>query len=175
VDQPALGQLGSLAQAARQKQLKSARGILLAIGILSVIVNIGFGLFAQNLVDREFDRELADIRSQGMEVDELQVEELRAAAVRATQISAVLWTAIGIVFIVLGFFVYRHPVPITITGLVLYIGSLAVTAAMAPETLIQGWIIKAFFIIGLFKAVQAAVASEKENPALTPLTEPSPT
>ena len=105
VDQPALGQLGSLAQAARQKQLKSARGILLAIGILSVIANIGFGLFAQNLVDREFDRELANIRSQGMEVDELQVEELRAAAVRATQISAVLWTAIGVVFIVLGIIV----------------------------------------------------------------------
>jgi hypothetical protein len=70
---------------------------------------------------------------------------------------------IGIVFIVCGALVYTYPVPATITSLVLYVGAAAVYAVIDPSTLARGWIIKLLIVIGLFKAVQAALAYESER------------
>jgi hypothetical protein len=157
------GGLGSLAQAARTKQLKTAKSILIAIGIFTILANGVLGLFAGKMVDGEIEKEIATVRSQGMEIDQATVDEYRAATVRTVQLSSAMWCAVGGVFITLGFMVYKYPVPITIAGLVLYLGCIAITGAMAPETLAKGWIIKAFFIVGLFKSIQAAIASQKED------------
>ena len=63
----------------------------------------------------------------------------------------------------LGVYVKKFPVPATITGLVLYLGANAVFGLMDPTTLARGLIIKIFIIIGLFKAVQAAIAYQRES------------
>ncbi len=58
--------LGSLAQSARGKQLKTAKGILFGIGILTVGANIVFGLMANSQVDEEVKK----LQAQNMVVDQ---------------------------------------------------------------------------------------------------------
>jgi hypothetical protein len=63
-----LGDLGSLAQSARLKHLQTARGLLIFIGIITILVN-GYFLFTarQQLTD--------EVRKQGMViVDQVQFE-----------------------------------------------------------------------------------------------------
>jgi hypothetical protein len=66
------------------------------------------------------------------------------------------------VFIACGLLVQRHPVPVTITALALYLGSMAIFGLVNPASLASGLIIKIFIVIGLFKAVQAAIAYQKD-------------
>jgi hypothetical protein len=166
-------ELGSLAQSARGNQLKSARGILLCVGILTVIANVAMGFMSKNIIDKEIDAEIAQVYAQGMEVEPAAVEEVRESAMRAMWVAVALWCLTGVVFIVLGIIVYRFPIPVTITGLVLYVGCIAVSLILDPSTVGKGWIIKALITAGLFKAVQAAIAYEKENNASS--LEPPPT
>jgi hypothetical protein len=155
--------LGNLAQAARKKQLKTARGILLFVGIITVVVNIAFCVFADKIVDSQIDQEVAELRGQGMEIDNAAVAEVRASSIRSVQLANGIAVALGVVFIVCGIMVYQYPVPTTILSLVLYIGSAAVYGVVDPTTLARGWLIKIIIVVALFKAVQAALAYEKEQ------------
>ncbi len=161
--------LGSLAQAARSKQLNSARTILLFVGILTVLVNGMFVFMAESMVSKQFNLELADLHRQGMEIDNEKFEELRADAIQSTKLINGVGLAIGIAFIVLGLNVKKYPVPMTITGLVLYLGSAAVFGMIDPSTLAGGFIIKILIIVGLFKAVQSAIAYEREAKNESPM------
>ena len=154
--------LGSLSQAARSKQLSSAKAILIFIGVVTILGNFVFLLLSQSAVDREIDAEVNELRGQGMEFDEEKLQEYRGQVVRATRIINGLGMAIGVGFLLLGANVKKYPVPITITGLVLYLGCWAVFGLLDPSSLLKGWIIKLFIIAGLIKAVQAALAYEKE-------------
>ena len=71
--------------------------------------------------------------------------------------------ALGAAYIVMGLLVKRFPVPLTVAALVLYVGSALFFAWLEPMTLAQGVIIKIFIVIGLVKAVQAAIAYEREK------------
>jgi hypothetical protein len=72
---------------------------------------------------------------------------------------------IGVVFIVCAIVVYKYPVASTVTSLVLYLGAAAVYGVLDPTTLARGWWIKILIVVGLFKAVQAALAYESERKA----------
>lgn len=154
--------LGSLAQAARSKQLNSARNILIIVGLLTVAVNGIFVFLAEKMVDEQFKKEMNQLRQQGMVFDQGRVAELKAEAVTSTRVVNGVGLALGVVFIFLGLNVKNFPVPMTITGLVLYIGAAAVFGMMDPTTLLQGVIIKVLIVVGLFKAVKAAIAYENE-------------
>lgn len=155
--------LGNLAQAARTKQLKTARGVLYFVGILTLLVNVGFCVFAENLVDAQIDQELAGLRSEGVEIDQAALAEFRAGAIRGIRIANGIGAVLGVVFIACGALVYKYPVPATILSLVLYIGSAAAFGALDPSTLARGWFIKIIIVVALFKAVQAALAYENER------------
>ncbi len=71
--------------------------------------------------------------------------------------------ALGVVFIILGVIVNRFPVPATIISLILYVGSALGFAALDPSTLARGAIIKIIIVVALIKAIQAALAYEKER------------
>jgi hypothetical protein len=159
-----LPRLASLAQSARSKSLKRARLTLIWLGVLMAVVN-GVLLFAarQN-VQAQFDQEIADLAKQGLSVDPEQVSALIDASVRATQLVAGGAAALGVLFIVFGLNVYRYPLPITITGLVLYLGFIALNAVADPLTIFQGLILKILVIVFLANAIRAALAYEKEPP-----------
>jgi hypothetical protein len=162
---PGLGELGNLAQSARVKELKTARGILFFVGILTIAVNIGFIAFAEKAVDSQIETELKPLRQQGMEIDPTQLAEFREQAIRSTRLVNGIAVLIGLVFVVCGVYVYQYPVPATVISLVLYLGSAAVYGVLDPTTLARGWIIKIIVVVCLFKAVQAAIASENERKA----------
>jgi hypothetical protein len=160
-----ISNLGSLAQSARQKQLKVARYILLFVGILTVLVNVAQFAMIESQVDDLINKEVQGLHQRGMVEDQATVAKVRAQSVRFSQIIAGVAVALGVVFVVFGLVVNRFPVPITITSLVLYVGAAAVFGLIAPATLLQGIIVKVIIVIALAKSIQAAIAYEREKAA----------
>lgn len=138
--------LKSLAQAARGKELNTARYILFGVGILSLVVNIGLFFFFQSQIE--------DARKRG--------DVLDPQAIAMFKIIVGVSVAISVSYIIFGFLVKTFPVPVTIIALVLYVGDWLVGIALNPATAHQGIIIKIAIVIAMFKAVQAAFAYQKE-------------
>jgi hypothetical protein len=157
--------LGSLAQSARTKQLKTARGILYAVGILTVVANAALVIFAAQVVDSQIESELKNLRAKHMQADPAEVARVREQMTRSLQFVDGIGVVIGVVFIACAIFVYKFPIATTVTSLVLYLGAAAVYGVLDPETLKRGWWLKILVAGGLFKAVQAALAYESERKA----------
>jgi hypothetical protein len=156
-----VARMGNLAQAARGGALKNARGTMLVIGILSVLANAFFYSSAESDVQAEIDKELHKLGPTFV-VDQQKLADLKGQAVRATHLINGGGMLLGFLFIGCGLLVSRHPVPMTITALALYLGGNAVFGFINPSSLAAGFIIKIFIVVGLFKAVQAAIAYQKE-------------
>jgi hypothetical protein len=160
--------LGNLAQESRKKQLKTARWILIVLGLLQIGLSLFFILNARNLVRQQFDKEVAALRGQGLQIDEVELKKLEDEATGQTQLLNIGGLIGGISFIALGALVFQYPVVCTVTGLVLYIGLVAVFGFITylsegdPSVFFKGFIIKILIIVGLFKAIQAALEYQKE-------------
>lgn len=138
-----LSQLGSLAQGARLKKLNSARNILIIIGILVIVGAAAFMV-------------IIPAQAQG---------NIPEAQLRAFYLVNFALMGLGVVFFVLAFFVKQYPVPITVVSLILYLGYQALLVADDIQNLWRGIIIKVIIIAALVKAVQAAMAYQKEEDA----------
>ena len=147
--------LGSLGQAARGNQLKSARWIMIFVGV----VNIALNAFLYTNVDSQIDAEVAELRQQGLVADPAVVEEARSES----KLLAGGGVAVGVVFVFLGISVYVFPVPCTVLGLVLYIGLIALAAVLDPTQIARGIIIKIVIIVAMVKSIGSAVAYQKEK------------
>ena len=165
-------ELGSLSQKARTGSLRSARIAMFVVGVLTLGANLFFALSAEKMVDMELNREIAELRKSGMEIDQEKLKPLRESAIRATELSSFVFVGVGAVFLLLGIFIYRAPVPCTVTALVLFLGGWIVTVGMAAadadgkdvaKAIGSGLIIKIIIIVCLGKAVQAAIAYQKES------------
>jgi hypothetical protein len=157
--------LGNLAQSARGKELKNARVIMLFVGILTLAVNGFFFVSAEGNVQAEIDKEIRKLPA-GFVADPVKVAQVKSEAVRATRAIAAGGAFLGILFLICASLVQTYPVPVTITSLCLYLGGNAVFGMMDPSTLASGIIIKVAIVFGLFKAVQAALAYQKEQAAV---------
>jgi hypothetical protein len=157
--------LGKLSHSARGTQIKSARTILIVIGVLTALLNAGQLGLAPGLVHKAVQEQVASQEAAGVALDDEAVQQYEQTVLRVTFLILGAAVALGLLFIVFGVFVERAPVPITIASLVIYIGATAVYGMLDPSTLVQGLIIKVFFILGLFKAIQAALATERERRA----------
>ena len=153
--------MGNLAQSARGSALKNARGIMLAVGVISVLANAFFYSQVESNVQEEIDKELKKL-GPGFVVDPVKLAEVKGQAVRATKLINGGGVLLGLLFIGCGVLVEKHPVPMTITALALYLGGNAIFGFINPSSLAAGFIVKIFIVIGLFKAVQAAIAYQKE-------------
>jgi hypothetical protein len=159
--------LGSLAQSARGKQLKTAQWLMIVVGILTVAINGIVFKTIEDEVDRAIQKEITKVQGQGMQVDQAAVQKIRTRAIHIGQLIAGSAVALGVVFIVLGALVKKFPVPCTIFGLVLYIGATAIYGYLAPETLVQGLIWKIVTIVVLVKSVQSAVSYQQSEKSLS--------
>lgn len=157
---PQLSSLTSLSQSARMKQLKSARMILIFVGVIMVALNGFFYVQAEAMVDNE----ISNLQMQGI-VIEGDVNQIRDQAIKMRHLIHGGTVALGVVFILLGVAVKSFPVPATVLGLVLYLGSIAVFAVINPASLLQGFILpcdmKIIFIYCLFKAVHSAIGYQR--------------
>jgi hypothetical protein len=146
--------LGSLAQSARAKQLNQARNILLAVGVLTILVNAFLLLNVRN----EAKQAVGFMRGDAAEIQRLEDHVVRMGAVIYGGV-----ILLGILFVVFSLIIKLYPVQITITSLILYVGAAAIFAVLDPTTLMQGAIIKVIIIVGLAKAIQSAIAFERER------------
>jgi hypothetical protein len=154
-------ELGSLTQSARRTSLKQARIILILIGSLNLVCGIAVFSFAENLVKQSIEEEKQKA-GPGVVFDDAKIKEVQESQVRTLRLILAGTAIIGLVFIGLGIAVYRAPVACTVTGLVLYVGLQAIGAAIDPADLVRGILIKIIFVVALVKAVQAALAYERE-------------
>ena len=158
---PSISGLGNLAQSARGKELKSARVIMFFIGALSIVVNLVFFSSAEQDVQKEIDKEVAKL-GPGFVVDQEKVATVKKQAVGTAHLINGGAVVLGMVFVACGLLVQTYPVPATIAALALYLAGMAIFGLLNPASLASGIIVKAFVVIGLFKAVQAAIAYQKE-------------
>ena len=146
---PSLPALGSLAQAARGNELKQAQRILIGIGVLTLVVN-GFLLF-------NLPNEIQQALNQNQIAPE-NVETFRQEATISGYLIYGLPVLLGCLFVIFGSIIKQYPVPITITSLVLYVLATAAFGLLAPETLVQGFIMKIIIVYALIRAIKAARA-----------------
>jgi hypothetical protein len=161
--------LGSLGQEARLKNLNTAKWIMIVVGILT----IGSYVFQYTTVEKVIDEAFAkELQKQGLarhQVDQAAYNQARDTALLAARVICMVFIGIGFLYIVMGLLVKKYPVPLTIIGLLIYVGSVLLFAVLDPISLVQGIIIKIFIVIGLIKAVQAAIAYERERKAAAAL------
>jgi hypothetical protein len=162
-DEDGLDGLGSLAQSARSKHLKTAKVTLIAVGVLTILGNVVFAVAAESMVQQAIDKELRGVPAG--QIDQEVVAELKKQAVTTTRLVSGAFVAVGVVFIFLGLFVSRAPVACTATGLVLYLAGWAITGVLDPSMIFKGALLKVIIIVALVKALKAAIAFQKEESA----------
>jgi len=155
--------LGSLAQSARTNQLRSARTAMYFIGGLTILANLFVTFAAASMVESQLAAEVDQLQKQGLELDMGQLDEIKAGAIRSTQLVAVGFMGVGIIFCILGGYIYKYPVPCTVLALVLYLAGAAISAMIDPATVASGLVIKIIIIVVLAKAIQSALAYRRQE------------
>jgi hypothetical protein len=138
-------ELGSLAQSSRGNDLGRTRGILITIGVLTLLVNGFMFMNSQNEVKQ------LGLGPQDVDRVLLFVRLIYGGA-----------AGLGLFFIMAGIFVKKFPVPLTIASLILYIGATAGFAFLDPTSLMHGIIIKVIIVVALVKSVKTAWEYQKE-------------
>lgn len=148
-------ELGSLAQGAREQKINSARNLLLVVGILTLAIN---GFMLTN-IDNEIDGELKKLNVSRAQVPPSKIQEVQNLGFMVYGVGV----ALGVLFLIFAALVRSFPVPITISGLVVYVVAVLGFAAIDPASLARGLIFKIFIIVGLISSLRAAVAYERER------------
>ena len=156
-DRDDLPRLGSLAQTARNKQLRQARNTLLIVGILMALIQIGMYFHERGQLQDEIQK----YNQPGFIVDAAKVKQAEMLLM-LIHFSAI---AVAVLFIVLSFFVEQYPVPIAALALSIFVGMQIVFAVLNTDNLKSGWLIKIIVIVALVKALQAGMAAQKDRRA----------
>jgi hypothetical protein len=170
-----LPKLGSLAQKARGKQLKQARIIFFVVGVLTIVMNIVDISMIRSNFRKAVDKEIQKKGGPGVvQVDRAQLQKAEDDTFLLGCAIDGVFMLLGVVFLIFGALVYRFPVPVTVTGLVLYLLSLGaglviVAVGGEPEEIgrfvSSGLLIRILIIVALAKAIQSAIAYEQERRA----------
>ena len=153
--------LGSLAQSARSKQLNTARGILLFIGIVIILFN-GFQMtMVRNEVKKGMDQAIRQHFGPGAQVDAQERQNIEDVAVVFGYLICGAFIFLGVLYLIFALVIKLFPVPVTIASLVLFICTIVVNGLLNQASLTAGLIIKIFIIVALSKAIQSAIAYQR--------------
>ncbi len=142
-------------EAVYTKELKSARNILIVVGIIQLL----FGAFFISQARKNFDEQVAaEVKGMGADytVDKDKLEE--AWGEQKSMIYALYGVplALGVFFLVMAMLVYRMPVGVTLTSLIVFIVAHVGDAVFEPAALLKGIILKVIFLMVLWKAWKSA-------------------
>ena len=149
---PQSSSLGSLTQSQREKKIRQARNLLWFIGGLTIVVNLIQMAYAESLV--------AGAEKQLLKEGKVLLD--KAKVIEMTRLLTGAFAFVGVLFVIFGLLVRKYPLPMTITSLVVYLGSQAIVGVMDLQNLFAGIAVKVFIIIGLIQAIKAAAAYQKE-------------
>lgn len=150
--------LGSLAQSARGGHLKAARGILIGVGLLTLVVN-GFLLF-------NIENEVHQVIQQAIQQNQIDPADAPQYE-QAIRIEGYLIRGgpalMGLIFVIFGLIINKFPVAITTTSLILYLATILGLALHEPASLARGPVLKIIIIAALARSIKAAWAYEAER------------
>jgi hypothetical protein len=142
-------------QAIYTKELKSARTILIVVGVIQLLFGIYFMTQVRKTFDEAAQAEVSAMGS-GYQVDPVLLEqaweERKVIMYAATAVPLLL----AVFFFVMAALVYRKPVGITLTSLIVFIAAHVADAVMEPSQIYKGILLKIIFIAILWKAYQSA-------------------
>jgi hypothetical protein len=163
---PRSSSLGSLAQSAREKKLKQARGILIVIGCLGLVWN---GIHLGMARGQAKEAVAKEVQKRGLILTPEEKQEFEDKLVRLVTVIAIGFMAVDALFIVFGLLMRLIPIPATVISLVLYLGMLAVVAVLDRENhfqnVLRGIYIDIFVLVLLIQAIVTAVAYQRERNA----------
>lgn len=151
--------LGSLAQSARLKELKTARVILFVVGVLNLVLALIILGTAEMIVQAQVAQ-----AGPGQEIDQAKVEQ-NLMAIRVTGGVALV---LGVTFFTFGLIIKRYPVPVTVTSLAIYLIMTVVDLLNNPAMFqnIVALVVRVAIIVALVKATRAAFAFRAEQRAM---------
>lgn len=143
-------------------KVRSGRGAILAVSILTALGAVGFYFLLQTDIDRA-QREVDGARGNPA-YDQASVEavqrDIDRARDRVPLVIAVI-AGLAVVFFLLWLWAARKPLPATVSALILYVTILAIDGVVDPKSLLMGWPIKLIIILALIKGVDAAQKYQK--------------
>ncbi len=152
--------LGNLAIEQHKTHLNSAKRILIVIGILTILAN-GLVFFMNMNQSAQLEREIAAIKANpNMTLDQNVVMQHRAAIWINILVTGA-FAAMGLVFIVIAFFVNQYPVGATLSAFVLYLIAIVLGLAVNPAGNAAGLVIRAIIAYYLWKGVKSGQAIQK--------------
>jgi hypothetical protein len=152
---PAVAHLSPANQSVWNKELKSARTILIVVGVLQLI----FGAFYLTQAREEFDKGLeAAVKARGpnLVVDRVEADRLFEENKGLVYGLGSFPLVLGVFFLVMAAIVSRFPVGVTLTSLIVFIVAHVATAVVDPSQIASGIVLKIIFIVILVKAYKSA-------------------
>jgi hypothetical protein len=161
--------LGNLAQSARKKHINEARGGLIVVGLI-IVIFYGIGLASLRTTIHS-NLQTAVAKQPGMDIDQAKLQEIEDGLVRSGTVESVLFIGAGAAIFVLGLLTTKYPVPCTLLGLVVYVAITAyylinLFSSGEADTVglqIRGMVYRVIMIVALVKAVQSAIAYQREE------------
>ena len=142
------------------KQLKVARNILIGVGILTILINAAQFAIIDKMVEEGLNKQVAKLPP-GFVVDPVKFAQVKQSAVKIARMILGGIVGVGVLYVVFGLIIYKYPVPVTITGLTIYVGLTVILAIYGDYTpVVLG--IRIVVIVSLVKAVQAAIAYKRD-------------
>ncbi len=156
-----LSNLGDLAQKAREKPLRHARGWLFFIGIMTMLFNLFLLVNLPNEVRKELENQRQKLAAVGMALtNPQQVETAMYAFGYAIYGGAFL---LGVVFVVLACLMLRFPLVASVTSMTLFVLVQIGFGLLEPANIYSGFLVKIIVFFVLLNAIKAAVAYEKNK------------
>lgn len=160
---------GSIERMQEHGAVSSARKLLLAISILTVLSGLFFYAIQSSKVEdeiREAEQVTADMDA--AERDALMKQETgmtfaEAIAHDRGQVKLLLLVnlVLGGIYVGLWRWAKSNPFMAAVTALILFLGVHVISAVVEPKTLVQGVIIKILFTVGLIHAVKAGAEARR--------------
>lgn len=162
--------------------LVAARDILLIVGVITIVTNavhfVQLGPIAGEEIEHSLLMRRASLSSSrdaeasaNLDTAEARHRAVWEAVVQRARIGAPVAVGAGVLLVILGVLVQKLPVPITVAGLVLYLGSTAVQSRLDPQAPMQETKVIASIAVALGLAILAALGARRAASA-TP--RPSP-
>jgi hypothetical protein len=143
--------------------LNIAQRILFTVGILTILINLAqFGAI-EAAVEQSMNAQAQKVIAQGKRIDPVKFAQIKKSAVQIGQLTAGGFVGIGVLYVVFGLILHRFPVPVTIVALSVYVGLTVIMLMIDPAHTAGRVIFRVIIIVALVKAVQAAIAYQRQR------------
>jgi hypothetical protein len=154
--------LGSLAQAARRKELNQIRGIFIAIGVLTILIHVLQLATLRSQIDEAIKKEV-EKSGPGFQVDPVKKAQVIEVAMRIGRVICFGMIGVGCLYLLFAVIVHQYPVPVTIIGLIIYVGAAVIFLVLDPEHFATGLVIKIVVTVLLANSIKTAIAYQRER------------